>query len=241
MATLRCVSSLLVVLLFIALVLLGVTLGSRPTPAFGSPLASPPRSTHVSRPASSPVVLFSEDFDSVTAPSLPTNWAWAPVIVTSAELSATWKSEALTMHPLEIKVHSPPNLATLNSYDALAEQSARLYRTTGVNLSGAATAAVTFWMYHNPEQPGTADRIQVQVSTDLGATWVPYGPEFMRIDGSTAWKVHLVDITAAAGASDVRIGFLGTSGWGDDMHIDDVSVLSGTTNLFLPAIKRNFP
>jgi uncharacterized repeat protein (TIGR01451 family) len=71
----------------------------------------------------------------------------------------------------------------------------------------------------------------VQVSTDGGTTWVNVGAPIPRYDGSTGWKQHVVDLSAYAGQPDVRLGFLGISAYGNDVHIDDVVVSAPPTTV----------
>ncbi|MCX7854739.1 MAG: carboxypeptidase-like regulatory domain-containing protein, partial [Anaerolineae bacterium] len=66
------------------------------------------------------------------------------------------------------------------------------------------------------------DRLQVQVSTNGGASWTNVGSPIPRYDGSTGWKEHVVDLSAYGNQPDLRVGFLGISGYGNDIHIDDV-------------------
>jgi hypothetical protein len=46
-----------------------------------------------------------------------------------------------------------------------------------------------------------------------------------RYDGSSGWKLHSIQLTGYSGStSDVRLGLLGISSYGNDVHLDDLSV-----------------
>jgi hypothetical protein len=70
--------------------------------------------------------------------------------------------------------------------------------------------------------------VQVQVSTFGPGSWADVGSAVARYDGSAGWKRHTVDLGAYIGSFDVRIGFLGISALGNDIHIDDIALV--TTN-----------
>ena len=164
---------------------------------------------------------FAENFDSATPPNLPANWAKVDVSGTAGD----WATSAGTVHPSGKASHSPPNLAYFNSFSADSGSQTRLYRTVGTDMRGL-TPNLKFWMYHDTEYSALNDRIQVQVSTNGGATWTSVGPAIYRYDGSVGWKEHTVNLSAYSSQPDLRVGFLGISAWGNDIHIDDV-VLEG--------------
>lgn len=87
--------------------------------------------------------------------------------------------------------------------------------------------ALRFWMYHDTQYSALNDQLQVQVSTNGGASWTNVGAAIPRYDGSTGWKEHVVDLSAYSTQVDLRVGFLGISGWGNDIHIDDVVLGAG--------------
>lgn len=169
------------------------------------------------------VVVLTEAFDAVTPPALPADWAVTQV----SGATANWFTRAGTRYPSGYPAHSTPNLVYFNSYSASSGQQARLYYTQPLDLSRASAASVSFWMFHDVGFTTYNDRVQVQVSTDGGATWVNVGDPISRYDGSgPAWKEHVVNLNAYAGQSGVLIGFLGISAYGNDVHLDDISVVA---------------
>jgi uncharacterized repeat protein (TIGR01451 family) len=164
--------------------------------------------------------LLSENFDGVTAPALPAGWVKVDVVGTTGE----WATNAGTVHPSGQPPHSAPNLAYFNSYSASSGYSTRLYRTMPFSLVNVGDAAeVHFWMYHDTGYSGSADRVEVQLSTDL-ANWSTLGT-VNRYSTVAGWLEHSVNISAYIGQPVVYLGLLGISAYGNDCHIDNVSVM----------------
>jgi hypothetical protein len=172
--------------------------------------------------------VYSENWDSVTWPALPTGWAVVRTGGTST--SSTWATRNNTRYPSGRGVHSAPNLVFFNSFTVTTGNSARLYRnTTGVDLSAVPFPTVRFWMYHDTGYTSSADRVQVQVSTDAGATWQNVGAPVNRYLGTgiNEWRQHEVALEGFTGPlTDVRIGFNGISAYGNDVHLDEFEILS---------------
>ena len=108
--------------IFNLFVILSMTLALLPAPA----LAAMPKAPEAL------VTVFTENFDSVTAPALPTGWAMIQTAGTNTTTS--WKTATNTVHPSTGGVHSAPNLVYFNSYSVSTGNNARLYRTTGIDL-----------------------------------------------------------------------------------------------------------
>jgi hypothetical protein len=155
--------------------------------------------------------LFSDGFESGTG------WATVQVSGTTGAWTLPTSGTLPTTNP-----HGGGFLAKFNSYDATNGHQTRIYRTTGFAIPGTATTAtLKFWMYHDTGYSGSADRVQVQVST--GSTWANVGTAVNRYDGSTGWKQHTIDLTAYKGTT-VQLGFLGISAYGNNVFLDDLVV-----------------
>ena len=166
-------------------------------------------------------VFFAESFETAVPPGFPSGWSVADVSGTYGD----WLTATASNHPSGWAPHGGSNLAYFNSYYASATSSTRLYRTAGLNLTGAATVYCHFWLLHDTGYPSDTDRVQVQVSTDGGATWQNVGTAVNRYDTSSGWKLHSIQLTGYSGStSDVRLGLLGISSYGNDVHLDDLSV-----------------
>ena len=161
---------------------------------------------------SGPQTLFSNGFETSTG------WAIVDTSGTAGNWTYVTSGTLPTASP-----HGGSYLASFNSYTAASGSQTRLYRTSGFAIpSSASTATLTFWMYHDTGYSTYLDKVQLQVSTN-GTTWTNVGTAVNRYDGSTGWKQHTIDLTAYKGTT-VQLGFLGMSAYGNNEHIDDVTV-----------------
>ncbi len=163
-------------------------------------------------------VYFEENFDSLTPPALGD---WATVVVTATG-SPVWATRVGTRYPSGQPAHSVPNLAFFNSFSVSSGGAARLYRTSGLDMTTFSLYSLSLWMYHDTGYTGNNDRVQVQVSTDSGASWQDVGTPISRYNGSVGWAQHTIDLSAYSAQTDLRLGFLGISAYGNDTHIDDI-------------------
>jgi subtilisin family serine protease len=164
--------------------------------------------------------IFAENFDSVTPPALPSGWAKQIVSGTNPD----WQTRTSTRYPSGHPPHSTPNLIFFNSFSVTTGGSIRLFRTVDLDLSAATAPQIFFWVFHDPGFAISNDRIQVQVSTNAGATWTNVGDQVSRYRPTIHWAEHSRNLSAYAGMSNVRVGFLATSGYGNDTHMDTVSI-----------------
>ena len=176
--------------------------------------------------------LLIESFDSLNPPGkLPSAWIISPVVNSGGD----WKPYPETNHPAGTSAHSAPNLIYFNSFSTAAGTQTRLQYAYGFDLKTATGAFLTFWLYHDLEKDGSNDRLQVQVSTD-GSLWENAGQEIKRYDGNRGWKPYKVNLQPYLGQPQVMIGFLGISGFGNDIHLDDIGLYRDYYNQYLPYI-----
>jgi hypothetical protein len=176
-------------------------------------------------------VLLTETFDTAVPPGLPPGWSVADVSGTSGD----WLTATGSVHPSGASPHGGTNLAYFNSYSASSGNSTRLYRTTRLDLSAPPSVFVHFWLLHDTGYPSSNDRVQVQVSTDGGTIWQDVGTAVKRYDGTSGWALHSVQLTGYSGSkTDVRLGLLGISDFGNDVHLDDLSVSTAMPSCTAP-------
>ncbi|HPS76946.1 MAG TPA: S8 family serine peptidase [Thermoanaerobaculaceae bacterium] len=158
------------------------------------------------------VTLFTDGFES-------TGWS----VVDTSGTAGNWTFPSSGTHPA-VSVHGGTKLALFNSYTAASGNQTRVYRASGFAIASTyTTVTLKFWMYHDTGYTSAADKVQAQVSTN-GTTWTNVGTAVNRYDGSTGWKQHSVDISTYKGQSALRLAFVGISAYGNDEHIDDVTV-----------------
>lgn len=178
------------------------------------------RTVTIPTPPPPPVSQWVQNWDGVTAPTLPADWTTATVTGTPVWTEATGLTNP-TAAP-----HTAPNMLTFNSYSA-STGTARMMRSTGNDLS-TGTGYLHFWMYHDTSWSGSADSVTAQVSTDGGTTWQSVGAAVNRYDGSTGWKQHEVVLTGFTGPNTaVQVGLLGTTAYGNNIGVDEVELLIG--------------
>ncbi len=158
--------------------------------------------------------LFSNGFEASTG------WSQTDTSGTAGTWSIVTSGTYPTCSP-----HGPTHMAKFNSYNASSGSATRYYQTSSFAIASSYTmVTLTFWMYHDTGYSAYADKIQPQVSTN-GSTWTSVGTAINRYDGSTGWKQHTISITTYKGST-VYLGFLATSAYGNNMYMDDVSVVA---------------
>jgi hypothetical protein len=125
-----------------------------------------------------------------------------------------------------------------NSYSAFSGETARLYRTSALDLRHYRNILLCLRWYRDSGYSGSNDRVQAQVSTNGGSSWTNVGipkTRYYSIDGwwTTAMSIDYV----VAGQPSVYIGFLGISEWGNDIHLDDVQV-TAVPAIYLPLMVK---
>jgi M6 family metalloprotease-like protein len=146
---------------------------------------------------------------------------WATTQVSG--ITGAWTTVSSGLHPADISPHGGTTMARFNSFSAPYRTQTRLYQTSGFVISSSAVASsLSFWMSHDTDYSSELDELQVQVSTNGGSSWNNVGSPVIRYDGTTGWSQVTLDLSAYKGQSDVRIGFLGISHWGNDIYLDDV-------------------
>ncbi len=173
--------------------------------------------------------IFYENFDGIAPPALPANWS-SVVVNNPGGTTPAWATNAGTHHPSGTASHSAPNLVWFNSWHVISGKSARLQYNVPFDFSTYGSINIYFWMYHDIEYNTSNDYVQVQVSTDGGTSWADVGAPISRYDGTVQWTEHSVDLSAYAGQANVMIGILGVSAYGNDCHIDDISIFAVTSS-----------
>lgn len=171
-------------------------------------------------------VFFSEDFESITAPALPNNWA----VITqasdggyttgdhlNANSAGSWNVPAHTQFAMTND--DACNCNKINDYLVLPAQD---FSTTigGIDLEAAV---------HNDGNFG--GRSMIMVSTDTGTTWTPVD----TLSNNSAWQNITVSLNAYIGVPHVLIAFHFTDGgfWTTGLAVDDVILrqVSGFSDL----------
>jgi hypothetical protein len=143
--------------------------------------------------------------------------------VDTSGTAGTWSVVASGTNPTCSK-HGGSYMGMFNSYNAASGSATRYYNATTFNSSSYTTVTLTFWMYHDTGYTTNADKVQVQVSQNSTTTWTSVGSAINRYDGTTGWKQHTISLSSNKGTT-VRVAFLATSAYGNNMFLDDVTVV----------------
>jgi len=137
--------------------------------------------------------------------------------------------------------------ARCNYYDMAAGQIAYLH-SPKVDLSTATGAStMTFDRAHAQYNASYIDKLHVEASVDCGETWSTLfsmsDPALATAPANTAnfvptasqWQPNEVDITALNGQAEVIFRFVGDSGYGNNVYVDNLNVTTtvGTQELSL--------
>jgi hypothetical protein len=156
-----------------------------------------------------------EGFNDPTFP--PTGWQ--TVIISGTH---SWERFPSGISP-SCNPYEGEAMAAYRSYSATAGSQARLI-TSPINVGAILSAcSLNFRMYHDPGFATVAESIKVEVSTD-GINFTKVAA-FRRYALTAGWVEHSVFLGSFTGT--MYIGFLGYSGYGNNMYIDCVRVFGG--------------
>lgn len=148
---------------------------------------------------------------------------WTSVLVSGS--NASWTRATTSSRPAGISPNDGSNIAIFNSYTCQANAQARFYSSSTFSIpSNAGSATLTYWVYHDTGYPASNDRVQPQISRNSGSSWTSVGSATSRYNGNTGWEIASVNVTNYIGGTNLMIGFLGISGYGNDCHIDNVAI-----------------
>lgn len=120
-----------------------------------------------------------------------------------------------------------------------------------LDFTGYNSPALTFWVAHRRYDATYSDKLEVDVSTNCGTSWVQ---KWMKAGANLAtnaafltsqytspaagdWRLETVDLSAYQGLSDIMIRFKATSGYGNNAFVDDINI-SGITGIENNALKQ---
>jgi len=113
-----------------------------------------------------------------------------------------------------------------------------------MDFSSMTGAALTFNYAHRQYSTSYSDKLQVDVSTDCGATWTNVwnkaGSQLATTTVSTAeytsvlaahWRFVNINLAAYDGEGEVLVRFRATSGYGNNLFLDDINIAAGITQV----------
>jgi len=134
--------------------------------------------------------------------------------------------------------------ATLFDYYDAATGEVDDFISPSIDLSGLTAAYCNFAYTKANYTTAGADKLEVRVSTNCGATWStvwtktspaldtePATGSIYIPTASTVWATASADLSQWAGQSDVLVAFHATSGYGNVLHLDNINISAIPSNV----------
>ena len=175
--------------------------------------------------------IFQESFEGAEFP--PLGWTETPVEVAGYGIDPDWyRHEGTDLSTYNTSFGAPAHdglqLACFNSRIASGWCASSRLETPALDLSEAASADLSYWMFHDTAW-GWGDcweAVTVQIDPGTGV-WEDLGEMNVRQVGSNpGWREMVLSLDAYLGLSQVRVGFLAVSDQGENIHLDLISVSS---------------
>ena len=141
-----------------------------------------------------------------------------------ADVHQSWTLQDSGTNPSTADQNGDKGLATFHS---IGEKPGihTSFSSPKISIAALSHPAVSFWMYHSHDSNVTTpESIEVKVMADGGEWQAVDGAKWMRDNGSTGWRRHIVDLSAFKSSKYVRIAFVGTTAGGMDVHLDNITV-----------------
>lgn len=171
-------------------------------------------------------VLLSESFDNAVFP--PAGWKNVRTAPFSSTTSDLWQRTSTGSNPT-INPHSGAGMAFYNSYSYSSGTQTEL-STPVLNFSTAGTDTVRFWMYRDGGYTSAPDLLDVFVNTAQGAAGgtllatIHRSFQLSPATSATGWYRYTFLIPSGYSGATNYIIFRATSGYGNNIMIDDVEV-----------------
>lgn len=139
--------------------------------------------------------------------------------------------------------HNGAGSAKMNFYSAADGTIDNLYAPKFDFSNAIAGAQLTFEVAHAPYSSAYNDRIQVNVSSNCGATWTNVYDKAGSVLATTAattsaynptaaqWRLETVSLDQFIGASELLVQFKGMSAYGNNAYIDNINITDGTVSV----------
>ena len=177
----------------------------------------------------SPMVpILSQSFDAVTFPPA----GWTRIIGTG---TFNWERATNGTYPT-CTPHTGAGMIFYNSYTATSGFYATLI-TPVVNLTGnTGFHAVKMWMYHDPGYTSDPDRVEILVNTTPSLTGAALIGTVNRYNAVASWTEHAFAIPAIYSTTTNYILFKAVSSFGNNIYVDDISVIQDAKDVGVTAI-----
>ena len=130
------------------------------------------------------------------------------------------------------------NSAKIDCYNYAAAGEKDYLVIPPVNLSGATSSNLTFNVAYAPYDATYFEKLDVEASTDCGATWTNVYSKSGSTLGTVAantnaftptasqWRAESVNLSSYVGQPSVMVHLVCTNGYGNNLYIDDINITS---------------
>jgi hypothetical protein len=154
-----------------------------------------------------------------------------------------------------VRVATHEGAAKITFFDILSGADDYLY-LPAIDMTSATSMVLTFNVAYAQYRSTSEDRLEVQASSDCGATWsVPYSKSGSALATSeittvafeptleTQWRKETIDLSSFAGQNRVLLRFKSTSDYGNNLYIDDIhlDLSNGVDRIDLVSGVKIFP
>jgi len=160
---------------------------------------------------------------------------WQKIVLSG---NADWQKVSEGSNPSNVP-HSGEYQIMFNSFTSAVNDSVRLITSTIYIPSGATSAALEFWMYHDNDEASAHDSLIVEISIDNGTSFTRL-QAYSRYQPINHWKINGIDLTPFMGQS-IRISFMGKSGNGSNIYLDDIQIVDKFPNNSIYFTKSSIP
>lgn len=148
--------------------------------------------------------------------------------------------------------HNGAGSAKMNFYSAVGGTVDNLYAPKFDFSNAIAGAQLTFEVAHAQYSASYNDRIQVNVSTNCGASWTTvYDKQGAALatapittsaynPSATQWRLETVSLDQFIGASELLVRFKGISAYGNNAYIDNINITDGTVSVPVTLFNTGF-
>lgn len=148
-------------------------------------------------------VVLSENFEGVTAPSIPGTWTQSTSATDGGYLSGTASTLSSSYWP--IATSNTTKILATNDDDCNCDKSADRLISPSMDLSAISAAALTVDVFFVAGQYNSlTETAKIEISTNGGTTWTT----LQTLSAASDWQSLGVNLTPYVGNSNVKISFL---------------------------------
>lgn len=166
---------------------------------------------------------FAESFSNGSLQNSP----WITSIIEGE--SAGWSLGESGQYPTAAAQDGDNGLVTFNAFTTDAGTVSRLI-SPALDISSLSNPRLTFWLYHYQSTLSSNDSIHVEISKDNGEFQVLEGAQIALAKNNNGWTQYQFPLTAFAGETKINLAFRAYSGYGYNIHIDNISIKDSYTH-----------